>query len=247
MREDDSLEKMTRQYLKEVVSRHGVPISIISDRDSRFTLHSWRSLHKALGWDRHLPLVEFSYNNSYHTSIKATPFEALYGRKCRSFIRWAKVGDSQLTGLEIIHETTEKIIQIKSRIQAARDRKKNYVDLKKQVQNLEIELPRDLKEIPPKLDDFTKTVISLTSQVTELKTLQWELPAEFLSLSEQVKSVQAKLKTLDALPNLLLNVIKDLNKFAQVLDFASSKDKDQSVHSAGQADTMHAEGEKNTN
>nr|GEV09794.1 hypothetical protein [Tanacetum cinerariifolium] len=60
------------------------------------------------GWDIHLPLVEFLYNNSYHTSIKAAPFEALYGRKCRSPICWAEVGDSQLTGPEIIHETTEK-------------------------------------------------------------------------------------------------------------------------------------------
>ncbi|GJY95613.1 putative reverse transcriptase domain-containing protein [Tanacetum coccineum] len=83
------------------------------------------------GWDRHLPLVEFSYNNSYHTSIKAAPFEALYGRKCRSPICWAEVGDSQLTGPEIIHETTEKIVQIKSRIQAARDRQKSYADVRR--------------------------------------------------------------------------------------------------------------------
>ncbi|GJZ48264.1 putative reverse transcriptase domain-containing protein [Tanacetum coccineum] len=82
------------------------------------------------GWDRHLPLVEFSYNNSYHTSIKAASFEALYGCKCRSPICWAKVGDSQLTSPEIIHETTEKIIQIKSRIQAARDRQKSYADVR---------------------------------------------------------------------------------------------------------------------
>nr|GEV08028.1 putative reverse transcriptase domain-containing protein [Tanacetum cinerariifolium] len=80
------------------------------------------------GWDRHLPLVEFSYNNSYHTSIKAAPFEALYGRKCRSSICWAEVEDSQLTSPYIIHETIEKIIQIKKRIQAARDRKKSYAD-----------------------------------------------------------------------------------------------------------------------
>ncbi|GJY55434.1 putative reverse transcriptase domain-containing protein [Tanacetum coccineum] len=83
------------------------------------------------GWDRHLPLVEFSYNNSYHTSIKAAPFEALYGGKCRSAICWAEVGDSQLTGPEIIHETTEKIVQIKSRIQAARDRQKSYADVRR--------------------------------------------------------------------------------------------------------------------
>ncbi|GKE39958.1 hypothetical protein Tco_1463363 [Tanacetum coccineum] len=91
--------------------------------------------------------------------------------------------------------------------------------LKKQVHELEIELPGDLKEIPTKLEDFTKTVTSLTSQVVKLKTLQWELLAKFLSLPVQVASVQAKLKTLDALPSLLLNVTKALNKFAQVLDF----------------------------
>ncbi|GJS90894.1 putative reverse transcriptase domain-containing protein [Tanacetum coccineum] len=88
----------------------------------------WQSLQKALGWDMHLPLVEFSYNNSYHTSIKAAPFEALYSCKCRSPICWAKVGDAQLTGPEIVHETTEKIIQIKKHIQAARDRQKSYAD-----------------------------------------------------------------------------------------------------------------------
>ncbi|GJT77100.1 putative reverse transcriptase domain-containing protein [Tanacetum coccineum] len=119
IRENDPIEKLMRLYMKEVVTRHGVPVSIISDRDGRFTLLFWKALHEALGthldmstayhpetddqsertiqtledmlracvidfgksWDRHLPLVEFSYNNSYHTSIKASPFEALYGRK----------------------------------------------------------------------------------------------------------------------------------------------------------------------
>nr|GEU40111.1 putative reverse transcriptase domain-containing protein [Tanacetum cinerariifolium] len=166
MREDDMLEKLTRKYLKEVVSKHGVPVSIISNHDGKFTLHFWKSLNKALstrldmstayhfetdgqsertiytledmlracvldfgkGWDKHLPLVEFLYNNSYHTSIKAAPFEELYGRKCRSPIYWAEVGDRQLTGPKIIYETTEKIVQIKSRIQVASDRQKSYVD-----------------------------------------------------------------------------------------------------------------------
>ncbi|GKA02612.1 putative reverse transcriptase domain-containing protein [Tanacetum coccineum] len=166
MKETDTIEKLTRQYLKEVVSRHGVPVLIISDRDSKFTSHFLKSLNEALGtqldmstaycpqidgqskrtiqtlkymlracvidfgkgWDRHLPLIEFSYNNSYHTSIKAAPFEALYGRKCRSPICWAEVGDAQLTGPEIIRETTEKIIQIKHRLQASRDRQRSYAD-----------------------------------------------------------------------------------------------------------------------
>nr|GFA49623.1 putative reverse transcriptase domain-containing protein [Tanacetum cinerariifolium] len=70
-------------------------------------------------------------NNSYHASIKAAPFEALYGRKCRSPVCWAEDGDAQLTGRELIHETTEKIIQIKQRIQAARDRQMSYADVKR--------------------------------------------------------------------------------------------------------------------
>ncbi|GKD11570.1 putative reverse transcriptase domain-containing protein [Tanacetum coccineum] len=82
------------------------------------------------GWVNHFPLVEFSYNNSYHASIKAAPFKALYGRKCRSPVCWAEVGEVQLIGPEIVQETTKKVIQIKQRIQAARDRQKNYADLK---------------------------------------------------------------------------------------------------------------------
>ncbi|GJZ75698.1 putative reverse transcriptase domain-containing protein [Tanacetum coccineum] len=98
-----------------------------TDGQSERTIQTLKDMLRACvmdfgkGWDRHLPLVEFSYNNSYHTSIKAAPFEALYGQKCRSPICWAEVGDAQLTGLEIVHETTEKIIQIKKRIQAVRD------------------------------------------------------------------------------------------------------------------------------
>ncbi|GJT84164.1 putative reverse transcriptase domain-containing protein [Tanacetum coccineum] len=130
MREDDTWKKLTRQYLKEVVSKHGVPVSIISDRDGKFTSHFWKSLHKALG-------TRLDMSTAYHPKtangrvIKADPFEALYGRKCRSPICWAEVGDSQLTGPEIIHETTERIVQIKSHIQAARDRQKSYADVRR--------------------------------------------------------------------------------------------------------------------
>ncbi|GJR85701.1 reverse transcriptase domain-containing protein [Tanacetum coccineum] len=124
IRETDPMEKLERMYLKEVVTRHGIPVSIVCDRDPSFASNFWRSLQKALGtnldmstayhpqtdgqsertiqtledmlracaidfgkgWINHLPLVEFSYNNSYHASIKAAPFEALYGRKFCSHV-----------------------------------------------------------------------------------------------------------------------------------------------------------------
>ncbi|GJV93322.1 hypothetical protein Tco_1541135 [Tanacetum coccineum] len=86
---------------------------------------------------------------SYHTSIKDAPFEALYGRKCRSPICWAEVRDSQLTGPEIIHETTEKIIQIKSRIQVVSDCQKSYADIIAKVRTIayRLELPEQLSQV----------------------------------------------------------------------------------------------------
>ncbi|GJZ63037.1 putative reverse transcriptase domain-containing protein [Tanacetum coccineum] len=154
MKKTDSMEKLTRLYLKEIVCRHGVPVSIILDQDSHFTSNFWRSLQKALGtnldmstayrpqidgqsertiqtledmlracvidfgnnWDRHLPLIEFSYNNSYHSGV----------------------GDSQLTGPELIHDTTKKIVQVKNRLLTVRSRQKSYAD--KRLKPLEFEV-----------------------------------------------------------------------------------------------------------
>ncbi|GJW76604.1 putative reverse transcriptase domain-containing protein [Tanacetum coccineum] len=147
MKETDPLEKLARMYLKEVVTRHGIPVSIICDRDPRQSERTIQTLEDMLracvidfgnGWVKHLPLVEFSYNNSYHASIKAAPFEALYGRKCRSPVCWAEVGEVQLTGPEIVQETTEKIIQVKQRMQAARDRQKSYANLKHKPMEFEV-------------------------------------------------------------------------------------------------------------
>nr|GFC31718.1 putative reverse transcriptase domain-containing protein [Tanacetum cinerariifolium] len=121
--------------------RHGIPVSIISDRDGQFASHLWQALRETLedmlracvmdfggSWDTHLPLVEFSYNKTYHTSIKCAPFEAFYGRKCRSPVIWTEVRESQLIGPEIVQEMTEKIIQIKERLKTARSRQKRYAD-----------------------------------------------------------------------------------------------------------------------
>ncbi|GKE95895.1 putative reverse transcriptase domain-containing protein, partial [Tanacetum coccineum] len=159
--ETDSLDKLARLYLKEVVTRHGIPVSIICDRDLKFASNFWRSLQNALGtnldmstayhpqtdgqsertiqtlkdmlracaidfgkgWVNHLPLVEFSYNNSYHTS---TP------------VCWTEVGEAQILGPKLIQETTEKIIQIKQRMQAAHDRQKSYADLKRKPMEFQV-------------------------------------------------------------------------------------------------------------
>nr|GEV74378.1 putative reverse transcriptase domain-containing protein [Tanacetum cinerariifolium] len=83
------------------------------------------------GLVNHLPLVEFSYNNSYHASIKAAPFEARYGRKCRLPMCWTEVREAQILGPELIQETTEKIVQFKQRMQATHYREKSYADLKR--------------------------------------------------------------------------------------------------------------------
>ncbi|GKA72918.1 putative reverse transcriptase domain-containing protein [Tanacetum coccineum] len=94
---DYKIEELARIYINEIIARHDVPVSIISDHDSRFISGFWQTLQTVLGtqldmnsWDTHFPLVEFSYNNSYHASIKAAPFEAQYGRKCKSLVCWSK-------------------------------------------------------------------------------------------------------------------------------------------------------------
>nr|GEU67216.1 putative reverse transcriptase domain-containing protein [Tanacetum cinerariifolium] len=165
MKKTDNIKKLAQLYLKEIVCRHGVHVSIISDRDSLFTSRFWETLQKSLGtqlnlstachpetngqsermiqtledmlracvidfgnsWDRHLPLVEFSYNNSYHASIKAAPFEALYG---------------------IDPQTTENIVQIKNRLLTARSRQKSYADVRRKPMEFEIGDMVMLKDSP---------------------------------------------------------------------------------------------------
>ncbi|GKA34327.1 putative reverse transcriptase domain-containing protein, partial [Tanacetum coccineum] len=109
-----------------------------TDGQSERTIQNLEDMLRACAIDFHLPLVKFSYNNSYHASIKAAPFEALYGRKCRSPVCWTEVGEAQILGPELIQETTEKIIQIKQRMQAARDRQKSYADLKRKPMEFQV-------------------------------------------------------------------------------------------------------------
>ena len=166
IKNSDSLDKLAQLYVREIIRLHGTPVSIVSDRDPRFTSLFWPSLHNALGtklhfstafhpqtdaqsertiqtledmlracvlefrerWDTHLPLMEFAYNNSYQTSIGMAPYEALYGRKCRTPVCWDEVGERKLVGPETVQVTCDKIKVIRDRLKIAQDRQKSYAD-----------------------------------------------------------------------------------------------------------------------
>ena len=166
MRINHPIKRLAELYIDEIVRLHGIPPSIVSDRDLRFTSKFWRGLQDALGtklrlssayhpqtdgqtertiqsledllracvldhggaWDSHLPLIEFTYNNSFHTSIGMAPYEALYGRRCRTPLCWYESGESVVLGPEILQEMTEKIKMIQERMKASQSRQKSYHD-----------------------------------------------------------------------------------------------------------------------
>ena len=159
IRVTDSIEALSRLYIREIIRLHGIPVSIVSDRDPRFTARFWQGLQSALGtkllfstayhpqtdgqsertiqvledmlracvldfrgsWEDHLPLVEFAYNNSYQSSIEMAPYEALYGRPCRSPVCWSELGETTLIGPELVAETAENMGLIRKRLKAAQE------------------------------------------------------------------------------------------------------------------------------
>ncbi|GJX65724.1 putative reverse transcriptase domain-containing protein [Tanacetum coccineum] len=148
MRETDPLDKLARMYLKEVVTRHGIPVSIICDRYPRFASNFWRSLQNALG-------TNLDMSTAYHPQIDgqsertiqtledmlracAIDFGKVSFKPPPTLVCWTEVGEAQILGPELIQETTEKIIQIKQRMQAARDRQKSYADLKRKPMEFQV-------------------------------------------------------------------------------------------------------------
>ena len=181
-----TLERFCPLYIREIVRLHGVPVSIVSDRDPRFTTHFWKSFQKAMGtrltmstafhpqtdgqsertiqvlenmlracvldnkgrWEEHLPLVEFTYNNSYQASIQMAPYEALYGRPCRSPICWIEVGESSITGPHLIRDTSKKVSLIRPRLLTVLSRKKSYADVRRRPLEFEVGDQVFLKVMP---------------------------------------------------------------------------------------------------
>nr|GEU82220.1 putative reverse transcriptase domain-containing protein [Tanacetum cinerariifolium] len=144
IRENDPLDKLARLYLNRIVARHGIPVSIICDHDGRFTSNFWRSFKKSLGTD-------ISMSTAYHPEtdgqIERT-IQTLEDMLRACVIDFGKVGEAQMTGPELIQETTEKIVLIKQRIQAAQDRQKSYVDLKQKPMKFEVGDRVMLKVLP---------------------------------------------------------------------------------------------------
>ncbi|KAD5317986.1 hypothetical protein E3N88_17932 [Mikania micrantha] len=146
IKETYTSERLSELFVKEIVTRHGVPVTIVSDRDtstayhpqtdgqSERTIQTLEDMLRACiidfggSWGDHLPLVEFSYNNSYHSSIGMPPYEALYGRRCRTPVCWGEVGQKEMGNKAAVIDMAEKLRVIKARMKAAQDRQKSYTD-----------------------------------------------------------------------------------------------------------------------
>ena len=129
------LQKLVELYVEKIVGLHGISSSIVSDRDMRFTSRFWQSLQEELGtklklsssyhsqtdgqtknWDSYFFLIEFTYNNNFHSSIRMAPFEVLYGKRCSSHLCWYESGECVLIGPEIVQQITEKIKVIQEKM-----------------------------------------------------------------------------------------------------------------------------------
>ncbi|KAK1629506.1 hypothetical protein QYE76_003821 [Lolium multiflorum] len=228
--QQDKGEKLIDLYIKEIVSKHGVPKKIVSDRGSVFTSAFWKQLHEALGskldystayhpqtggqtertnqiledmlracaldfggsWEEHLPLAEFSYNNSYQSSIKMAPFEALYGRKCRSPICWYEAGSSKEFNPDYVKEKQHIIDIIRDRLKIAQSRQKSYADQKRRtwepqvgdmvylktpdepVSHAELELQPDLTYIEKPAKILEESWKQLRNKAIKYCKIQWK-------------------------------------------------------------------------
>ncbi|GJV97427.1 putative reverse transcriptase domain-containing protein [Tanacetum coccineum] len=143
IQEDFKMESWQEIYIDKIIARNGI-LHPQADGQSERMIQTLEDMLRACvidfggSWDTHLPLAEFSYNNSYHSSIRCAPFEALYGRECRSPVLWAEIGENSLIGPELVQETTDKVVLIKEKLKAARHRQKSYADNRRKPLEFEV-------------------------------------------------------------------------------------------------------------
>ncbi|GJW73428.1 putative reverse transcriptase domain-containing protein [Tanacetum coccineum] len=180
-RKDYSMEKLARLYIDEIVTRHGVPVSIILDQDRRFISRFWQTLQKALG-------TRLDMGTTYHPQMDG---QTLYGRKCWSPILWAKTGESRLIGPELVQETTDKVVLIKEKLKAEKDHQKSYADNRRKPLEFEIEDQVLLKVSPWKgVIRFRKKGKLAPRYVGPFEILERIGPASYrLRLPEELSSV----------------------------------------------------------
>nr|AAQ56540.1 putative gag-pol polyprotein [Oryza sativa Japonica Group] len=220
--------KLAELYFTRIVSLHGVPKKIVSDRGSQFTSHFWKKLQEELGtrlnfstayhpqtdvqtehlnqiledmlracvldfgktWDKSLPYAEFSYNNSYQASIQMAPYEALYGRKCRTPLLWDQVGESQVFGTDILREAEAKVRTIRDNLKVAQSRQKSYADTRRQVA-YQLELPSLLGNV--------HDVFHVSQLKKCLRVPSEQADSEQIEVREDLTYVEKPMKILDSM------------------------------------------------
>ncbi|WMV59271.1 hypothetical protein MTR67_052656, partial [Solanum verrucosum] len=134
-----SAEDYAKLYIQEVVRLHRVPVSIISDRGAQFTAQFWKSFQKGLGSKVNLSTAFHPQTDVYHSSIQMAPYEAFYGRRCRSPIGWFEVGEVGLIGPDLVHQAVEKVKVIQERLKMAQSRQKSYTDVRRRALEFEVD------------------------------------------------------------------------------------------------------------
>ncbi|KAK8916356.1 hypothetical protein KSP39_PZI022892 [Platanthera zijinensis] len=229
MKNDSPVQKLVDQYIDSVIKYHGIPRSIISDRDGRFTSNTWKLVQKRLGtkllystafhpqtdgqsertiqvledllrmvvldlkgsWEKYLSLVEFSYNNSYQSSIQMAPFEALYGRRCRNPLSWAEDGEHKLFPKDQINKMNNKLTLVRERLKIAQDRQQKYYNARH-------------RQVEFKIGDMVCLKIKPFKGISRIRRLG-KLSPRFVGpfvISEKIGPVAYRLVLSDALQNL---------------------------------------------
>eukprot|EP00253_Pinus_taeda_P010727 PITA_10727 len=197
-------------FMQNIFRLHGLPKTIISDRDVKFTSAFWRALFAELGtqlnfstayhpqtdgqtervnqivedmlracvmqkpaqWEDYLHLVEFAYNNGYHTSIQMSPFEVLYGRKCRTPTNWSSPEDKLRLGPEMLKEMEDMVKRVRTNLKAAQDRQKNFADRKRRFKEYQVEPEGEVRVEP--LSILDRREVQLRKRVITQIKVQWQ-------------------------------------------------------------------------